>query len=335
MQEKINKFIWIIVFVLLMGSFCFLIYNEASFNKLNTFEKRIYYLDNYIYIKIYSGDEKKANEALESVTNIYKKYHELTDRNNGYPGLKNIYYIHNNNEDSEYLEIDSRLYDILEYSLSWYQESNELFDIRIGDLTDFYSNNDKLLSKDELNNIFIRDIILKDGKILNNHSNIDLSGIVKGYTNQIVSEYLESIGIDRYLINAGGNILVGKHYKNDKYTIGIENPMKNDASISLKVSLEEKTVVTKGNYQTNLTIDNKKYMNIINPKTKYPSDNYLSVTVIADDSRKADIISNILPLLPLDEALEYVNSKEGIEAMFYISEDEQIMSNNFNIYIKE
>jgi len=76
-------------------------------------------------------------------------------------------------------------------------------------------------------------------------------------------------------------------------------------------------------------------MNIINPKTKYPSDNYLSVTVIADDSRKADIISNILPLLPLDEALEYVNSKEGIEAMFYISEDEQIMSNNFNIYIKE
>lgn len=338
MHNKINKLLWIFVFFLLIFLALFILYNEKSDN-LKAYEKRFYYMDSYIYIKLYTNTEEKAGDAFDKINLIYKKYHELADRNNGYPGLKNIYYIKNNNEENEYLEIDYKLYEILELGLLCNKKTNELFDIKLGNLTDVWFNyKNRLISKptiDQIDKINIEEVVLKDGSILNNHPNIDLNGFIKGYTNNIVKNYLYSIGIDKFIINAGGNILVGKHYGDGKYIIGIEDPTKNDLSIFLKVLAVEKTIVTKGNYDSNMHDGDKTYINIVNPKTKILSDNFLSVTVISPNPIEADVISNILPLMKLEEALEFVESKKDVEAIFYISDDEQVMSSGFKEYLNK
>ena len=70
-------------------------------------------------------------------------------------------------------------------------------------------------------------------------------------------------------------------------------------------------------------------------KPRLLSDNFLSVTVISPNPIEADVISNILPLMKLEEALEFVESKKNVEAIFYISDDEQVMSSGFKEYLNK
>ncbi len=336
MQKKINKIICSLFLILLIGCVGYIIYSEVEKKKqLIAYDKKIYFMDTYIYLKVYSNDSKKAEEALEGANNIYKKYHELADRYNGYPGCNNLYYIYHNEEDSEWLELDSRLYDLLEYSLSWYEKSDGLFDVRIGNVIDVWKKHKEegtLPSDEELENATITNIILEDGKIKNNHPSIDLGAIAKGYATEKVGEYLESVGINEYILNAGGNVLVGKHYGNDAYKIGIEDPLDENAGIFIKVKANEKAVVTSGGYQRFFEVDGKRYSHIINPKTNYPSDQFLSVSVIASSSTLGDVLSTVLFMMSLEDGMALVNSMEDVEAIWYVSESEQVMSEHFNDY---
>jgi thiamine biosynthesis lipoprotein len=141
--------------------------------------------------------------------------------------------------------------------------------------------------------------------------------------------------MDSFLINAGGNVLVGKHYSNEAYKIGIEDPTSDSADIFMKVKANEKAVVTSGSYQRFYEIDGKRYSHIINPKTKYPADDFLSVTVITSDSALGDILSTVLYLLPLEDGMNLVNEMDDVEAVWYISEEEQVESQHFSDYSYE
>ena len=115
-----------------------------------------------------------------------------------------------------------------------------------------------------------------------------------------------------YIINAGGNVKVGKAYNKEYYVVGITNP-DNTSNIFTKVNINNLSVVTSGNYQRYCDIDNIRYSHIINPITKKPSNYMKSVTVITKSSLLADIYSTYLYLLPVDKGLEVVNNNNDIE----------------------
>ena len=126
----ISSIIGIIVLVIM----CF-IYTKFQ---VKCYEKDLYYMDTYINIKIYTNDSKKANKALEYIDNLYKKYHELTDRYNSYPNMVNLYTINNNVLKDEYLEIDPDLAKIIKYGKSLYKKSNGKIDISMGNVIDIW-----------------------------------------------------------------------------------------------------------------------------------------------------------------------------------------------------
>ena len=339
MQQKINKGIWGIAFFLLllfMGSFIYKSYFEKQ---MTSYDTRFFYMDTYIYVSIYGKEKSKAEASLKEVEKMYQHYHQLTDRYQEYTGIKNLYFIRENTLEDEWISIDKELHTMLEESLAYYAISEERFDIRRGNLTDIWKKaiQEKTLpSEEELEKgREYQEVILQDGKIYNNHANIDLGAIAKGYATKKVGEYLESIGINQYIINAGGNVLVGNHYGKDAYKIGIEDPTSKEGDIFIKVKANNKAVVTSGGYQRFFEIDGKRYHHIINPKTLYPSDTSLSVTVITEDSYKADILSTILFLMDRDTGLQLVESLEGVEAIWYVNENEQIASSGFKEYLYE
>lgn len=334
MQSRVNKIIWSIALILVISVIGIIIYDK---NIKREYTSKFFYMDTYIYVKIYSNDSNKANKALKEVEKIYKEYHQLTDRYNSYDNINNIYYIKNNDSDDEYLKIDKRLYDIIDYGVSSYESSNGLIDISMGDVIDVWKkyreNKDGIPNKDELkNNHNIKDIILKDGYLIkNNHVNIDLGCISKGYTTKIVGEYLKSIGISEYLINAGGNVLVGNHYNKGKYLIGIEDPMNQD-DIFTVVSGNNISVVTSGGYERFYEYEGKKYHHIINPNTLYPEDNMKSVTIITSDSALGDILSTRLFLMSVDDGLNIINKMDNVEAIWYTNNNKQVKSKGFSKY---
>ena len=74
MHNIINKIIWSIVIILILFFIGLGLYNKY---KLKEYTSKFFYMDTYIYIKIYSNDSNKANKALKKIEKIYKKYHEL------------------------------------------------------------------------------------------------------------------------------------------------------------------------------------------------------------------------------------------------------------------
>lgn len=305
-------------------------------NKKNEFTSKFFYMDTYIYVKIYDVNEKKATKILKDVENIYREYHELTDRYNEYKNIKNLYYIKNNKSNDEYITINKKLYNIIDYGIKWNKKTDGLIDISMGDIIDVWKkyreNKNGVPTKDELtnNNNFI--ILKNNNKIKNNHPNIDLGCIAKGYTTKIVGEYLKQNKINKFLINAGGNVLVGDNYKKENYSIGIEDPNSEIKDIFKVVSGNNISVVTSGGYERFYTYNNKKYHHIINPKTYYPVDNMKSVTVITKDSSLGDILSTYLFLISIEDGVKYINNLDGVEAIWYDNNDTIITSKGFDKY---
>ena len=300
------------------------------------YTKNYFYMDTYINIKINSTKNKKEmDKILNDIDYLYSSYHKLTDRYNSYDGIINVYYLNEKLANNDGIEIDKRLVDIIELGIDYYDKTNGLFNIASGNLTsiwkNFIDNCDNIPSKKKLNvNVNINDIKLQDNIYTKkNNVKIDLGGITKGYVTELVSDYLENVGISNYIINAGGNVKVGKAYNKDNYIVGITNP-DNTNSIFTKVNINNLSVVTSGNYQRYCELNDKKYSHIINPISKYPSNYMKSVTVIGEDSALCDIYSTYLYLLPVEKGLKIVNDTSGIEAIWYIENNKIVKSSGFD-----
>lgn len=324
MHSKINKIIWSVVVICVLFLIFYIIYNKN--NTYKEYKTTFNYMDTNIEVRIYSKDKNLALKKLKEVEKIFDKYHKLTDKYNAYDGINNIYYIHNNTSSDEYIKLDKELFDLIEYAKGYTQKTDGLVDIKMGNVLDLWHQyrtlNMGVPSYEELRlaSSYDKEIILKDDNLIyNNHVNIDLGSIAKGYTTKVVANYLESKGVNRYLINAGGNVVVGDYYnKKGEYKIGIQDPKSN--GIFKVIKGNNISVVTSGSYERYYEYNGKIYSHIINPKTLYPENNFLSVTVICNDSALADILSTYLFLIDVDSGIKYIENLDGVEAIWYIDE---------------
>ena len=222
-----KKKIAIIILILILLTLTLTLVNISTYK---AYHKNYFYMDTYIDIKLNTTkNRKEMNKIFEDIDYLYKSYHELTDRYNSYDNVINIYYLNEKLPDNEEVEIDPRLSDIINLGIEYYDKTNGLLNIAAGNLTEvwkeFINTCEKLPSNEELNkNINIKDINLENN-IYKKQNNIklDLGAIAKGYTTELVGKYLEDNNIHSYIINAGGNVKVGKAYKKEYYKENLEN----------------------------------------------------------------------------------------------------------------
>lgn len=331
MYMRNRKKIMIALLIIILIALVLLFIDKTTYKE---YSKNYFYMDTYINIKINSVKSKnEMDNIFEDIDYLYSTYHELSDRYNEYDGIKNIYYLNEVLGDGETIELDSRLSNIINIGLEYYDKTEGLFNIASGNLTviwkNFIDNCDSIPSDLDVN-INIEDIVLEGNTYTKyNGIKLDLGGITKGYVTEIVGNYLEDNNIHNYIINAGGNVKVGKAYNKESYVVGITNP-DNTSSIFTKVNINNMSVVTSGNYQRYCELEGNLYSHIINPINKYPSNYMKSVTVIGKSSTLGDIYSTYLYLLPVEEGLKIVNSTSGIEAIWYIDNDNIVRSDGFN-----
>ena len=328
-----NKKIWILLLIVILITLILLFIDKSTYKE---YSKNYFYMDTYINIKIDSVKSKKEIDSIfDDINYLYDSYNKLTNRYSEYEGVINVYYLNEILSDGVEIEIDNRLSDIIKIGIEYYDKTNGLFNIASGNLTGIWKNFidtcGSVPSNDILDvNININDIKL-DGNLYTKYNGvkIDLGAIAKGYVTEIVSDYLEDNGINNYIINAGGNVKVGKAYDKDSFIVGITDP-DNTNSIFTKVNINNLSVVTSGSYQRYCELEGNLYSHVINPVTKYPSNYVKSVTVIGEDSTLCDIYSTYLFLLPVEEGLEIVNNTSGIEAVWYVDLDNIVRSDGFN-----
>lgn len=160
---------------------------------------------------------------------------------------------------------------------------------------------------------------------------IDLGGIAKGYTGDILEEYLKSEGAESALLDLGGNIhAVGGKPDGSAWRLGIKDP---DGSGNLAVlELRDKAAVTSGGYERYFEGDDgKRYCHILDPETGKPADSGLvSVTIVGDEGRLCDTLSTAVYVMGADRAEALWRERGDFDMVLLTDSGELLVTEGLN-----
>ena len=135
---------------------------------------------------------------------------------------------------------------------------------------------------------------------------LDFGGVVKEYAADAAAVVARRDGIRHGLVNLGGDIsIVGPQADGRPWPIGIVHPLETDSAIAT-VSLGEGALATSGGYERFIEIDGKRYSHLIDPRTGWPVDGLLSVSVVASQAIVAGSIASIALLQPPADGLAWL-----------------------------
>ncbi len=146
---------------------------------------------------------------------------------------------------------------------------------------------------------------------------IDLGAVAKGYIADKAAEYLKEKGVESAILNLGGNVVaLGCKPDGSKWSIGIQDPEKENGRAGYSVLVADESVVTSGIYQRGFDKDGVRYHHILDRATGWPVQNGLaSVTIIADSSAMADAMSTACFVLGRDMGMSFAEEM-GVQAVF-------------------
>ena len=148
---------------------------------------------------------------------------------------------------------------------------------------------------------------------------LELGGIAKGYIVDRVLEMLREEGLENAYVNAGDIGLLGNRPDGDPWRIGIRNPRDNQDVIAI-IPLTDKSVDTSGDYERVFEEKGVRYHHLLDPFSGMPADNLASVTVIADTTMDADVLSTAAFILGLEKGMALIEDREDLEAVFITPE---------------
>ena len=165
---------------------------------------------------------------------------------------------------------------------------------------------------------------------------LDFNAIAKGYGVDVISEFLESQGIQNYLVEIGGEIRsFGQNsVKKSKWVVGVQHPdiEGNQAYVNTLV-LENESMATSGTYRKfKIDADGNRYTHIINTTTGYPSrTNILSVSVIAAKCMTADAYATALQAMGVEGIRLFLETRPELKVFIvFVSEDTTFETAVFN-----
>jgi FAD:protein FMN transferase len=172
-------------------------------------------------------------------------------------------------------------------------------------------------------------VYLADDRIvkLDDRVQFDFNAIAKGYAADVAGAFLESKGIEVYLVEIGGDLLArGVKPDGSHWRIGLELPaetMDSPQEWNYMVEIRDNGVATSGNYRRYFEENGQRYSHTIDPQTGYPvKHNLLSVSVFAPDAMSADAYATAFMVMGLDKALAFVEAREELDAYFISSNEE-------------
>lgn len=271
-------------------------------------------------IKLLSSDNNSVNENIqEKIDSIlvvinqqmstYIKDSELS--------------IFNSSFDTSWYKVSAELASLIYEARSVSRESNGFYDITIGPVVNLWGFGPEAVPLSVPTESAIEKARKRTGidkiKINKNSSKIkkiipdlylDLSSIAKGYGVDRISEFIEDLGIDNYMVEIGGELRTkGENNKNEFWRIGISTPLGDD--LQKIVSISDMSVATSGDYMNYFEKEGVRYSHLIDPSSGKPiSHNLASVTVIHKNCSVADAYATAINVMGPEVGYEFALKKK-------------------------
>jgi thiamine biosynthesis lipoprotein len=198
--------------------------------------------------------------------------------------------------------VSHELFDLLSECLDYSRKSEGSFDITVGPLMKvwgFYKGSGHLPHRAEIRTALEQigyanvelDPVHSTVRFRKQQMSLDPGGVGKGYAVDKMVAVLRANGITCALVSGGGSSIYGIGAPPDDprgWYIRIRDP-KDEKKTAAEVYLKNNSVSTSGNYEKFFFAEGKLYSHIMDPRTGYPSEGVLSVSVIAPKTLDSEI----------------------------------------------
>lgn len=238
------------------------------------------------------------------------------------------------NKGDSSLVIDSIFINVLKLSQRIHQESEGYFDPTVGVLRNAYGfGDDEPLTRIDSSALDSLRLMVGLSKIRLTEENqirkeishiyLDFNAIAKGYGIDLIGEFLESKGIENYLIELGGEIRTqGKNTEKGKsWMVGVEgiDSELEDRSYTHTLKLKNQSLASSGNYRKFRvdSLSGNKYVHTINPLTgRAEQTNITSTSVIAKTCAEADAYATTIMAMGHERTKEFLTRVRDIEVYY-------------------
>ncbi len=161
-----------------------------------------------------------------------------------------------------------------------------------------------------------------EAELLSPGMSVDLGSIAKGYVVDRVAQILCDGGVVSAVLDIGGNIYaLGLNQEGTSWRVGLQHPRQTDQLLGV-IPLTDHSVATSGDYQRYFEAGGERYHHLLDPKTGYPADGIVSISIVAATGMQADAVSTAAFVLGPEAGLVLVRQL-GLEAVMY-TDDGQV-----------
>ena len=346
-KKKMNK-IWLFTLILILSMIISGCGQTAQEKEKIQYTKT--YMDVFDTVTTIIGREESEEVFQKNAEQIHAAlltYHQLFDIYNEYDGVANLKTV-NDLAGKEAVVVDEKILDLLLLCKEEAELTNGAVNVALGSMLDLWHEartegiedpeNAKLPDRDALEEAMLHTDIskviideeAKTVRFADEDLKLNVGAIAKGYATEKAIEGING----NYLLSVGGNVRVTgpKTDEGTPWIVGIQDPDKLD-SYCFKLAVTGGSVVTSGDYQRFYEVDGKRYHHIIDPETLMPAAYYRSVTVLCEDSGRADALSTALFNLPLEKGKELAKTA-GVEVLWIPVSGDVVMTDGMENMIK-
>ncbi len=231
------------------------------------------------------------------------------------------------------ITLDDTLFEALQESSRYYQETNGYFDITIGSIT-----KDLYRFGEEQRVPYIKE--LKSAKVdfhglhfdrkqvsLDANITLDFGGMGKGFGVDKVMQNFKNKHIKKAIIGVSGDIRCL-----DTCRINIQNPHDANYLAHFDTVAFETGISTSGTY--NRYVNSVKNNHLINPKTRFSQQNFTSITLISQlPNSDLDAYATAVSVMPKEKAYQFLNNK-SIGYIILENDKKLVISQNIHKFVK-
>lgn len=250
----------------------------------------------------------------------------------------------NKNAGLQPVKVDDEVYGLIERAMKVAQVTDGAFDISYASMDKIWKFDGSMKEMPSAEAIkksverigykkVIMDPVAKTVYLKDAGMKIGLGGIAQGYIADMIKDLLFSKGCISGIVNVSGDINAwGRQPDGKPWTVAIVNPM-NKNKVFATFPLEDSAVETSGSYEKYVTFNGKRYSHIIDPRTGYPAQGVVSVSVFAKRTEIADALATGVFVMGIEAGLNMIDQMKGIGCI--IVDDKGGVRTSKNIDIKK
>ena len=243
------------------------------------------------------------------------------------------------------VEVEPRLFELLQLAMHFWKETNGAYDITAGPLWEvwgFARRAAAIPTPEQLSEALSRvggqfvelDAANRTVRFLRRGMQLNLGSIGKGYAVDRCAELMQASGVVDFLVHGGYSSVAARgvaqrplekdacqaksltYDDGTAWSIGVKDPLRDDRRLG-QLELHDRALGTSGTQFQSFRHQGRRYGHILDPRSGWPADGVLAATVLAPTAARADALSTAFYVLGPQAALDYCGKCPDISALLF------------------